>query len=53
MKRTWLTKRPATPESRVDGQWMQTACEEIADGQVNDEHIGRCPQPFKSGHKKK
>jgi hypothetical protein len=41
-----LAERPAAPERRVDGQRVETTGEEIADGQVDDEHVGRRPQPF-------
>jgi hypothetical protein len=41
-----LAERPAAPECGVDGQWVETTGEEIADGQVDDENVGRRPQPF-------
>ena len=47
-QRTCLTERPASAECRVNGERMEEAREEIAKRQVNDEDVGRRPQPLES-----
>jgi adenylate kinase len=47
-----LTERPASPERGIDGQWVETTSEEIANRQIDDEHVGRSSQSFESVMKK-
>ena len=45
---TCLTERPSSPERGIDGQWVETTSQEIADCQIDDEHVGGRPQSFES-----
>ena len=44
MRRTFWAEWPASTEGRIDdGQWMETAREQIANRQVNYENVGLRP----------
>ena len=41
-----MTERPSSPERGIDGQWVETTGQEIANRQIDDEHVGRSSQSF-------